>query len=250
MELIKTDADVSCAAGLRALMHYGSFAGAYSLITLVPELRLGLFTSFNGGEQDRPWTITSLIHTYALDLALDREPWTTADDACAFPPGSRQNEAEDDPFAVEMHHKAQRALETYTGVYYHPLWETLNVSLYNATQLLVKIGHIRFRAFPCSPELKDSFNIVVVDKRWYIGPAQITFLVNPDLETLIDRVEVPFLAFSDRPTFVREPSAGNVTAWRAQQEENTCGRASGLTQNPTCLAFLVLVQIFCASWCV
>ncbi len=60
-------------------MHYGSFPGFYSQITLMPEAKFGIYTSFNGGEQHYPWTINSLLHTYAMDVALDIKPWITAE---------------------------------------------------------------------------------------------------------------------------------------------------------------------------
>ena len=55
-------------------MHYGSLIGAHSLMTLLPEQRLGIFSSYNGAVQSDPYTINSLLHVHLIDLLLRVPP--------------------------------------------------------------------------------------------------------------------------------------------------------------------------------
>ena len=203
---------------MKTLMHYGSFPGFYSLITIVPEMRFGLFTSINGGEQDYPWTLNSLIHTVAIDLALDDQPWTLYQAACIFPPGSLEM-MNTDPFVIDGSQTSQRPLEEYTGVYYHPIFNNVTFSLFNRTHLQAKLGDIEFHAFPHSE--KDSFTLLVIDKGWYIGPATITFYQGSGSSNVIDQVEIPFLETNDPPLFKRQPQNTDILQWR-QVENEAC----------------------------
>ena len=199
-------------------MHYGSFPGFYSLITIVPDLNVGIFTSMNGGEQDYPWTVNSLIHTYAIDLALDQDPWLSEERSCTFPPGSLEMMISD-PFVIDKSHKSQRPLGDYVGVYYHPIFNNVTFSLFNRTHLQALLGDIRFSAFPHSE--KDTFTLLVIDKGWYVGPATITFSQDSGGRNSIDNVHIPFLEPSDPPTFKRPPLDKEFSLWR-QEEEETC----------------------------
>jgi len=60
--------------GWKTVLHYGSLIGAYSLITLLPELHLGIFSSYNGAIQYDPYTINSLLHVHLIDLFLGAQP--------------------------------------------------------------------------------------------------------------------------------------------------------------------------------
>ena len=199
-------------------MHYGSFPGFYSLITIVPDLNVGIFTSMNGGEQDYPWTVNSLIHTFALDLALDQNPWLSEETSCTFPPGSLEM-MNTDPFVIDKSHTSQRPLEDYVGMYYHPIFNNATFYLYNRTHLQAQLSDIRFYAFPRSE--KDSFTLLVIDKGWYVGPATITFSQNSGGRNSIDSVQISFLEPSDPPTFKRPPLDKDYSLWR-QEEEETC----------------------------
>jgi len=63
-----------CDAGWDTALHYGSLIGAYSLITLLPELSLGIFTHYNGALQTDPFTINSLLHVHLIDLFIGVQP--------------------------------------------------------------------------------------------------------------------------------------------------------------------------------
>jgi len=56
------------------VLHYGSLIGAYSLITLLPEQHIGIFSSYNGAVQSDPYTLNSLLHIHLIDLFLGLQP--------------------------------------------------------------------------------------------------------------------------------------------------------------------------------
>ena len=205
-----------CFSGHRALMHYGSFPGFYSLITIVPSLNFGIYTSINGGEQDYPWTLNSLIHTVAIDLALDQGPWLTAEASCTFPPGSLEM-MNSDPFVVDTSYKPQRPLKDYTGLYYHPIFNNVTFSQVNKTHLETLIGNIKFHVFPNSE--KDTFTLLVIDKGWYVGPSTITFSQGKGSPNTINSVQIPFLEPNDPPLFKRPPTGRDFSQWRHEQED-------------------------------
>ena len=65
------------------ISHSGDLAGLHSLLTLLPDMNIGLFSSVNGAD------LTSngrrLFHSYIMDVLLGLEPWLNTSTVCTFP---------------------------------------------------------------------------------------------------------------------------------------------------------------------
>ena len=65
------------------ISHSGDIVGYHSLMTLLPDVNIGLFSSVNGAD------LTSngrrLFHSYIMDVLLGLEPWLNTSTVCTFP---------------------------------------------------------------------------------------------------------------------------------------------------------------------
>ena len=107
-------------SGWQTVLHYGSLIGQYSLLTLLPELRLGIFTSYNGAAQPDPFTVSSLLHVHLVDLfigGVDRPSVDNATYWCRLLAGlqSRRRNVDVDTAAASLRYP----VDAYVGVYWH-----------------------------------------------------------------------------------------------------------------------------------
>ena len=65
------------------IMHTGSSWGFTSLLTLLPDMNIGIYSSMTGPDDDTLGRRTS--HMYMMDLLLGEEPWLNLTTACTFP---------------------------------------------------------------------------------------------------------------------------------------------------------------------
>ncbi len=69
--------------GYRWLWHDGGTLGHATLLTLLTDAKVGVFTSING-QQGQEELLNMLIAYYTLDLVLGLPPWLTVQSACAM----------------------------------------------------------------------------------------------------------------------------------------------------------------------
>lgn len=159
------------------MLHYGSLIGAYSLITLLPELHLGIFSSYNGAIQNDPYTFNSLLHVHLIDLFLGVQP--SVDNAsywCSLP-GGRQSRR---PKVDEDHEARWSPLyppSAYTGVYWHAVLGEFEVFDDGTRTLMARYGSLEIRLQPLQSEVV------------FIGAP-----TEPAWSMLIDNVHVEFSA--------------------------------------------------------
>jgi len=142
-------------------LHYGSLIGAYSLLTLLPELRLGVFTSYNGAVQTDPFTINSLLHVHLIDLFIGVPP--SVDNAshwCSLPVAGRLRRPNGDEAAGSLRHP----VAAYVGVYWHAVLGELEVWDDGTATLMARYGSVEVRLRPRQSGVE--FSGVPTDRAW------------------------------------------------------------------------------------
>ncbi|XP_062610699.1 uncharacterized protein LOC134272491 [Saccostrea cucullata] len=98
----------------KILRHTGTILGFSSLITLIPEMNIGIFTTMNG--QDSDYIFRTLPHNYLADIALGEDAWLNSSTICSFPNPwySMPPEAS---HTINKSHKLSRSPSEYVGHY-------------------------------------------------------------------------------------------------------------------------------------
>lgn len=80
-------------AGYRKVAHTGLTGSFHSLLTLYPDVKLGIFGSVNGPLFPLASYFLQAVHMYAMDVVMEEEPWlnvtsvgnVTSGTACTYP---------------------------------------------------------------------------------------------------------------------------------------------------------------------
>lgn len=152
-------------SGWQTVLHYGSLIGEYSLLTLLPELRLGVFTSYNGAVQTDPFTVSSLLHVHLIDLFIGVRPSVDNVSHWCGPPFTsgqlrRQNELESAAAAGSLRY----AIAAYVGVYWHAVLGEFEVWDDGTATLMARYGSVEVRLQPWQSGLE--FTGVPTDCAW------------------------------------------------------------------------------------
>ncbi|ELU06886.1 hypothetical protein CAPTEDRAFT_218319 [Capitella teleta] len=163
-------------ADLPLVSHYGSFPGFYSMLTMSLDKKFAIFSSINGGEQPTPYNIHSLLHTYIVDMLMDRAPWldTHMGWACTGSVDRAAYEME----SVDRNVTSWRSDDSYEGVYTNRAMGTVTVDATTRSGvLLVQYGLMSFLTYPWHRwgSQKDIFLAEVVTREWLISHFNITF---------------------------------------------------------------------------
>jgi hypothetical protein len=191
--------------GYDVVMHYGSLIGYYSMITIIAELNLGIFTSYNGAVQNDPYTLNSLLHVYLIDAHLGLKPWINLDDDgsgsaanrtsswCHFQPDYDLSEAaataghEPPPSPTDAGFgggiRLLRARSAYVGEFYHSVLGPLHVfdpvgpstaGRQTSSSLMARYGALQLALVPQS---ETSFLGVPVNRTWLsiLGNVHVVF---------------------------------------------------------------------------
>jgi len=125
------------------VLHYGSLLGEYSLITLLPELQLGIFSFYNGAIQTDPFTINSLLHVHLVDLFIGVQP--SVDSAChwcSHPDISQYHlpNINETSYLSPLH-----PISAYTGFYRHAVLGMFEVWDNGTETLMTRYGSLETR---------------------------------------------------------------------------------------------------------
>lgn len=195
-------------------MHYGSYPGYYSMITMVPSMNFSIFTSINGGAMSTPFSINTFIHTRALDLAMIHRgassPNTTPDiSQCRTESAYLRSCGNND--ILPMRH-----LKRYTGIYYNAAFGNLSFSIEEDEErgnlFVMTYNALRFRAVFQLGEDYTKFCIETLDEkyRYTFPPNEIKFTRNI-VTDIIQSVSVP--SFSEDDQFVKLPEDVSFEEW-------------------------------------
>ena len=84
--------------------HTGTSWGYGALLTLIPSMKLGIYTGVTG--PDRDYVARRMIHLYTADLLLGETPWINMSTACTFP----------EPWSAPTPHRSYNTYDTGTAV--------------------------------------------------------------------------------------------------------------------------------------
>ena len=145
--------------GWNTVLHYGSLMGAYSLLTLLPELRLGIFTSYNGAVQTDPYTINFLLHVHLIDIFLGAQP--SVDNATHWCSSQPRRHNPDETLTLPL----RLPVSMYTGVYWHSVLGQFDVWDDGKETLMARYGSVELtlRAQP-----SGVFSGVPTDQAWLL----------------------------------------------------------------------------------
>ncbi|KAK3097217.1 hypothetical protein FSP39_007591, partial [Pinctada imbricata] len=193
--------------GYRILRHTGSTYGYVSLITLFPDMNIGIFMSMTGSDQH--YLFRALIHNFLSDVVLGVHPWLNESTICSFPKPWYDSIHISNYYVISKSHKASRPLTEYVGSYTNDAYGTLDVT-YNtsSSQLELKYGIGQWTLYPRLTH--DQFS----------GEAQGLLQTVYDLHTIkflssktsrvsaINAVEVTSFETSSPPVFTRSSNFG------------------------------------------
>ncbi|XP_052796451.1 penicillin-binding protein 4-like [Mya arenaria] len=176
--------------GYKMLRHTGTTFGYSSLITLLPDVNVGVFTTMTG--EDESYITRTLLHSHILDSLLGEEPSINETTVCTFPePWYAASHSLRHP--IDQSLPPSRPLDAYTGIYHHIAYGNLTVTVnttVNQLQMVYGIG--RWILYPRNTH--DSFTgeafglmyrlvDLISGVRFHVHTHSPTTLTVPDFES-------------------------------------------------------------------
>ncbi|XP_033751010.1 protein flp-like [Pecten maximus] len=133
--------------GYPILRHTGTTFGYSSLLTLIPDMDIGVFITMTGSDHD--YLFRTVLENYLADNALGETPWLNATTMCTFPePWMRKH--------VTTHHSIvknlplHRPVSSYVGTYHNEAYGNLYVHNHagDQSQLNMQVGIGNWKLFP------------------------------------------------------------------------------------------------------
>lgn len=124
--------------GNRILRHTGTTFGYSSMVTLFPDLNLGIFTSMTG--QDEHYILRNLLHNFLSDSLLGITPWLNATTMCTFPNPWYSSISYSHYVIIDKTISASRPLSEYVGTYHNDAYGEVRVILDPKGQLILNYG--------------------------------------------------------------------------------------------------------------
>ncbi|XP_061172983.1 gigasin-6-like isoform X1 [Saccostrea echinata] len=131
--------------GNRILRHTGSTFGYCSLVTLFPDLNMGIFTSMTG--DDEHYIFRNLLHNYISDTLLEVTPWLNSTTFCSFPNPWYSSISYDQYVKIEDSVCALRPLSEYVGTYHNDAYGEAHVTMGNG-HLVLTYGVASWNLWP------------------------------------------------------------------------------------------------------
>ena len=133
------------------IAHGGELFGFDSLITLYPQMNIGIYTAANGPGGEQSFIGHQLLHYFTSDLLLDLTPWLNTETVLTFPePTKPKSEYFPERITTEVNKSIppNRSLDSYTGKFHHGFMGTVTVCVKNGV-LMLNYGRIgRFNLYP------------------------------------------------------------------------------------------------------
>ncbi len=127
-----TFVDVS---GMPMILHTGTSWGYGALLTLVPDLGIGIYTSITG--PDDGYVGRRLTHMYIMDLLMGESPWLNLTTACTFPePWAPVHKRKPYTFPQGDPNKVPLEFERYVGTFGNFGYGNLSIVLNETSGLL------------------------------------------------------------------------------------------------------------------
>nr|XP_022329535.1 uncharacterized protein LOC111128280 [Crassostrea virginica] len=194
--------------GYRILRHTGTILGSSSLITLIPDMNVGIFTTMNG--QDSNFFFRTLLHNYLSDVALGEKAWLNSSTICSFP----------EPWfsvkpsvshQISKSNQLSRASSDYIGHYRNDAYGDLYITRNSSTGFIdMRYGIAHWNLYP--KHHHDQFAAegygILKDLTPY-NLQTIKFQHDPHGSVPISSVEVTSFESNDPPVFNRLAGSGS-----------------------------------------
>ena len=209
---------LSCSAsGYPVRKHSGSTYGYRSLLTLLPNVNIGVFVTMTG--HDPSMLFRTNLHLYIADLMLGYKPWLNTSTICTFPEPWNKPDAQKPTPEVRKDLTAHRKLEDYAGVFSNPAYGTLNISVNSISNLLVlHYGFGLFNLYPKSE--KDEFYAEGAGLLANLGRSFTLEFEENKKEGTIDSFSVPAFESKMPPKFARKESTASVSSSHKHNDAN------------------------------
>lgn len=172
--------------GYRMVAHSGEQFGYDCLVTLYPEMNIGIYTNINGPGGEPAFISNQLLHYYISDLLLGLEPWLTKTNIVTFPEPWKSRDAYFIPKSKSLIDKtlsSTHPIETYIGKYSHGFLGEADIFT-ESGELRMNMGKIgKFALYANGSE--DEFRMV--------GLECLSFLHQWDLYSPSDWMTVRFV---------------------------------------------------------
>ncbi|XP_061190033.1 uncharacterized protein LOC133197863 [Saccostrea echinata] len=130
----------------KILRHTGTILGFSSLVTLIPDMNIGIFTTMNG--QDSDYIFRTLLHNYLADIALGEDAWLNSSTICSFPkpwfsltPSASHH--------ISKSNTLSRSSSEYVGHYHNNAYGDLHIFLNSTTGIIdLKYGIATWNLYP------------------------------------------------------------------------------------------------------
>lgn len=132
--------------GNRILRHTGTTFGYSSLVTLFPDLNLGVFTSMTG--QDEHYILRHLLHNFLSDNLLGVTPWLNATTMCSFPNPWYSSISYSHYVIIDRTVSASRPLSEYVGIYHNDAYGEVRVTMEGNDHLVLNYGVASWKLWP------------------------------------------------------------------------------------------------------
>lgn len=139
--------------GNRILRHKGTTHGYSSMVTLFPDLNLGVFTSMTG--QDKHYILRNLLHNFLSDTLLGVKPWPNATTMYSFSNPWYSSSPVYYGVVGSGNVSASRPLSEYVGIYHNDAYGEVCVTMEGNDHLVLKYGVASWKLWP--KQDKDQF---------------------------------------------------------------------------------------------
>lgn len=172
-EVEKAVIKITYLPGYQYHAHAGVLFGYDSLMTLYPDMGVGVYTAMNGPGGRDAFIANQLIHYFISDVMLGEQPWLDTKSILTFPEPWLPQEQFVFP-SMQVHCEitkglpASRMLNQYVGTYRHRFLGNIKISVDDANRVLhMSYGKLgQFLLHPDGEE--DEFRIEGTGSLWFI----------------------------------------------------------------------------------
>jgi hypothetical protein len=181
------------------LTHTGSSWGYKNMITMFPDMDVGIYTSMTGDDEDFMFRYS--IHQYLADKYMGLNPWLNASLICSFPEPWMTSKPKRSKPIIDKQVMPKRKLDDYLGLYENPAYGQLEIFILdeeNSTnKLIAEYGYVDLILYPKSRRDEFFFETDgIAAKLINFGTVQFK-----SQNGFIDKLRIPSFEPKDPPIF-------------------------------------------------
>ncbi|XP_052101404.1 uncharacterized protein LOC127735305 [Mytilus californianus] len=187
--------------GYNILTHTGSSWGYKNMITLFPDMDVGIYTAMTGDDDD--FLFRYSLHQYLADTYLGITPWLNSTLICSFPDPWLPVKPKRNKPTIKKNLMPKRKLDDYLGIYANDAYGKIDVFILdevnNTNKLIAEYGYTDLILYPKSS--KDDF--------FFETDGIAAMLINfgtiqfKSSNGIIDKMRIPSFEPKDPPIFKR-----------------------------------------------